>query len=408
MPARRAQLFTQAEVQSVSAPIDQAATLPARAYTDEDIHRAEIERIFASNWSATCFAHTLPDPGDARPIEFLGIPLLVVRGCDRRVRVFHNICPYDGCPVLLTEARGLSELVTLYHGWTYDLLGRLLRIPYWSGDQDPSLSVLGDRPKDLIEVRSETRLGLVFVNIDGRAASVDDYLAPLFEELSDYDLTTVVPVEDDDGPMARIGRTVKANWKTYLENAAINVLHEAFTHEAYRKSPEVPRVKNGVKTYFDVAHGPLMALGYLLGDFAKTYGLTATMPHLGMSTTAPPRKGYFITLFPNVVMPIQMNMFRLNICLPEGPGQTRVLHCSFMRPNAVAVPDFAAYHLSLVELFHQAYREDAVAIEAIQRARRSPVFTQHFYSPFWDAQHHHFNRLVMDQMSIGTVKPDVL
>lgn len=407
MPKPKTPLFTLAEIRAVRAPLSRALTLPARAYTDAAVFEAEARCIFEPEWTALCFAHTLPAPGDARPIEIFGMPLLVVRGDDRRLRVFHNICPFDGCPVVLHTQVGVRSLVTLYHGWTYDLRGRLISAPYWDGNEDPPLSVLGTRPRDLVEVRSETRLGLVFVNIGGAAPGIDRHLAPLLGELADYDLDAGIPVEDDSGAMARTGRTVAANWKTYLENAAINVLHEAFTHESYRKSPEVPRVKNGAKTYFDVVRGRLMALGYPLADFARTYGLDGGTPHLGRTADRPPRNGYFATLFPNLVVPVRLNMFRLNICLPETPDRTRLLHCSFVHPRAVAAPGFAAFHEALVERFHTAYREDAVVIEAVQRARRSPVYTQHYYAPFWDAQHHHLNRLVIDRLSGAPVRKSV-
>lgn len=404
MRKTRTPLFTSAEIRSVREPIERALTLPARAYIDENIFKAEVERIFMPTWTALCFAHTLPAAGDARPVELFGIPLIMVRGHDECIRVFHNICPYDGCPVLLTEQSKTKELVTLYHGWTYDLEGRLVRLPYWNGQPEPPLSALGKRPRNLAKVRAETRLGMVFVNLGGGAQPIDQHLAPMLQELDEYDLAVAIPVEDDAGEMARTGRTVASNWKTYLENAAINVLHEAFTHESYRQSPEVPRVKSGTKTYFDVARGPLMALGYELKGFAKTYGLTRDIPHLGHAPKAPPRNGYFLTYFPNVVMPIRLNMFRLNICLPERPGVTRLLHCSFVHPTVATGTEFKVFHRSLVERFHNAYQEDKVAIEAVQAARRSPAFTQHFYAPFWDVQHHHFNQLVMERLVPGYKK----
>ncbi len=37
-------------------------------------------------------------------------------------------------------------------------------------------------------------------------------------------------------------------------------------------------------------------------------------------------------------------------------------------------------------------------IEAVQSARRSPVWRQHYYAPFWDRLHHRFNQLVMEDM----------
>ena len=45
------------------------------------------------------------------------------------------------------------------------------------------------------------------------------------------------------------------------------------------------------------------------------------------------------------------------------------------------------------------FEEDRVAIEAVQRARGSPVWCRHFYAPFWDELHYAMNNLVADDVS---------
>lgn len=398
MPPRPASPLTAAEYASVRAPIDRAMTLPARAFTSDAFFQAEVAKIFSPNWTALCFAHTLPQPGDLRPVTLFGMPLLAVRGDDGQIRVFHNVCPYDGCPAALKAAAGVREIEVYYHGWRYDLRGRLAAAPYWNGWPDCDARAVGKGRGDLVGVRTETRLDVVFVNLDGRATDIDAHLRPLLAETAEYDMARAVPVEDDGGPIAREGRILATNWKTYLENAAINVLHEGFTHESYRRSPEVPRVKDGRKTYTDIARGPLMALAYEMADFARTYESGGMTPHLGKTPGKPPSRGYFITYFPNLVMPFRRNMFRINICLPEGPARTRILHCGYFHRDAPVHPEFSAYHRTLVGRFRTAYAEDGVAVEAVQRARHSPAWSQHYYAPFWDIQHHHLNRLVADDL----------
>jgi choline monooxygenase len=390
---RNGAVLTASEWDSIRAPIARALTLPARAYTDEAIFRAEADRVFRRNWMAIGYAHTVPQPGDARPIEILGMPLLLVRGDDRRVRVFHNICPYDGCLVAIEPVVAARELEVLYHGWRYDLRGRLTAAPYWDGTPEGGVAGLRGAKGDLVEIRSETRLGVVFADFGGVAESIDQYLAPLREALSEYELDAVVPVEDDEGDLARQGRTLRTNWKTYLENAAINVLHEAFTHELYRRSADVPRVKDGKKTHFTLTQGPLMALGYDIAYFAKTYNVDTTMPHLGRGGRGP-KQGFFVTYYPNIVIPIRQALYRVNICLPEAPDCTRILHCGFMNEAIGNWPGFAEFRRKVAGGYKQVYAEDGRAVEAIQSARRSPVWRQHFYAPFWDSQHYHFNKLV--------------
>ena len=393
--------LTREELASIRAPIDRALTLPARAFTSPSFFDLEVERIFNRRWMALAFEGTLPEPGDMRPLELFGQPLALVRGDDGVLRAFHNVCPYDGCLAVLSEQRGAREIEIYYHGWRYDLRGRLLAAPYWDGTPAGDPTCLRGRDADLVEIRSECRLGMLFVDLGARAGKLDDHLAPLYRLLDEYALDRAVPVEDDD-VLARAGRTVDANWKTYLENASINILHEGFTHEAYRRSPDVPRVRGGEKNFFTVRDGPLLAFGFRMSDVANTYALGGDTPHLGHSPSTPPGKGYFVTLYPNIAMPIRVNMFRLGICLPEAPGRSRILQCGNFHPDAAASGDFAAYHRGLAERYARVYDEDRIAIEAVQRARTSPVWRQHFYTPFWDELHYGLDNLVADDLSSTT------
>ena len=388
--------LTREELTSIRAPIERALTLPARAFTSRAFFDLEVKRIFHHRWMALAFEGTLPEPGDVRPIELFGQPLALVRGDDGTLRAFHNICPYDGCLAVRDEQRGAREIEVYYHGWRYDLRGRLLAAPYWDGTPAGDPSCLEGRNADLVEIRSECRLGLLFVDLGGRAGELEDHLAPLYRLLDEYDLDRAVPVEDDD-VLARTGRTVDANWKSYIENAAINILHEGFTHEAYRQSPDVPRVRDGKRTFFTVREGPLLAFGFRMSDVPNTYASGGNTPHLGRSGS--PSKGYFVTLYPNIAMPIRVNMFRLGVCIPEAPDRSRILQCGNFHPDATESADFAAYHRGLAERYDKVYDEDRIAIEAVQRARASLVWQQHFYAPFWDELHYGLNNLVADDLS---------
>ena len=309
--------LTREELASIRAPIERALTLPARAFTSRAFFDLEVERIFHRRWMALAFEGTLPSPGDMRPIELFGQPLALVRGDDGTLRAFHNICPYDGCLAVRDEQRGAAEIEIYYHGWRYDLRGRLLAAPYWDGRPVGDPSCLEGRNADLVEIRSDCRLGLLFVDLGGQAGRLDAHLEPLYRLLDEYDLERALPVEDDD-VLARTGRSVDANWKSYIENAAINILHEGFTHEAYRRSPDVPRARDGKRTFFTAREGSLLAFGFRMSDVPNTYASGGNTPHLGRS--GPPSKGYFVTLYPNIAMPIRVNMFRLGDLYPGSAG----------------------------------------------------------------------------------------
>ena len=399
MDQRLAVLISAPERDAVMAPIARASTLPACAYEDDAWFDLEIERVFARNWVGVRFACELPDAGDVQPFDLFGMPLLALRGADGRLRVFHNIVPYDGCLAVLSAGRGLSDIETYYHGLRYDLRGRLVAAPYWNGDPGAGREALEGRDGDLVGVRAEERLGVLFVNLDGDAGDIDAWLQAWRCLVGrDYAIDRLVPARDPAGAPLIERRTVHANWKTYQENASINLLHEAFTHALYRKSPEVPRVfPDGTPRFELTMEGALVAFAHSRRMSGQTYD-PIRLPSAGHDRAMQPEWGYFTTLYPNLNVPLLDAFAKVNIAVPTAPGVTELRHLRFYAPEALEAPAFHREERLVQELFDTIHHEDRLAIEAVQRARRSPVWRHHFYSPFWDCLHHRFNQLVMEDM----------
>ena len=72
------------------------------------------------------FAADVRDMGDAYPTTILGdIPVVMVRDEKGALRVFHNVCPRDGCLAVWSPKKSLSMIVGAYHGWVWNLDGTL-------------------------------------------------------------------------------------------------------------------------------------------------------------------------------------------------------------------------------------------------------------------------------------------
>lgn len=399
MDTKLAELIDQKSINAVMAPIDSAMSLPANAYTTQQWLELEIERIFARRWMGVCFECELSEPGDVRAFELFGMPLVAVRGDDRVLRVFHNICPYDGCLVVREDDRGLNEIEVYYHGWRYDLRGRLLQAPFWNGSPNCGSHDLGGHDGNLIEIRSATGVGVLFINLDGKSKSLDDWLAPWRTYVShEYAIDELVPARDALGNPLIETRVVNANWKTYQENASINVLHESFTHELYRQSPEVPRVDANAKpTFKPWTQGCLLAFAHSRKDSGNTYA-PMLLPSAGHDPGSAPEHGYFTTQYPNINIPLLDSMIKVNIAIPLSPDKTFLQHLRFYRPEALDADNFHSEEAALQQLFEVVHYEDKLAIEAVQKGRSSPVCPQHFYAPMWDTLHHRFNQLVMGDL----------
>ena len=78
--------------------------LPLWCYTSERFHQAEKDSVFLRRWNMLEREEVVPNVGDFHCMSFLDVPLLVVRGNDRKVRVFANTCRHRGA--LVAEGSG--------------------------------------------------------------------------------------------------------------------------------------------------------------------------------------------------------------------------------------------------------------------------------------------------------------
>ena len=392
-------LMTTEQIAQCRAPIETARTLPAFAFTSASFYQLEVDKIFSSNWVALDYVQMLPHKGDIRPVEIAGIPLLMLRDNGSNIRVFHNIVPYDGCLAVLEPMEAVSEITTPYHGWTYDLDGKLVDISVWNGSYDgKDLSGLGERPGDLVEVPCKIWGPVVFVNIDGKAGSFDDHIAPFDKAFANWDIEDVDISRNAEGMPMLSPEDLATNWKTHLENWGINVLHESFVHELYAAAEDVPRLtKDGEKRCVDYIDRKFMALNYQEKEFPDLYP-EFPFPDLSRSESQQADQGYFGTLYPNLHVGTWRTLIHLIISLPDGPGRTRTHRAQFYRKEAAADAEHLDARKEVIRSVRMASNEDGRITQAVQRARRSPAFDSQYYSQFWDEMHYRFTQMVVDDL----------
>ncbi|HVW32999.1 MAG TPA: aromatic ring-hydroxylating dioxygenase subunit alpha [Acidimicrobiia bacterium] len=196
-----------------------ATPVDTAVYTDPDRHGAEI-RMIRSHPQAAAHASEVATPGDFVTGDLLGTPTLIVRGADGRLRAFRNACAHRGAPVV-TEPRGSVRLLSCgFHGWSYELDGRLRAVasaPLFSTEPCPAAG--------LAELRCEERHGIVWVTVEPPAgpAGVGPWLGDdLDEVLAALELEHMVAVRSIDFD-------VSCNWKLltdgFLELYHLKALH---------------------------------------------------------------------------------------------------------------------------------------------------------------------------------------
>ena len=143
-----------------------------RAMNDPELHRLEMERIWARNWIPVCHETDLPNVGDFKRGYIGEDKVIVTRARDRSINVFLNVCSHRGMEVCWSDEGNAAHFKCPYHGWVFDLKGKLMGAPFEReeyGDWNKS-----DFP--LRAARVESRHGVYFANLDENAPSLESSL----------------------------------------------------------------------------------------------------------------------------------------------------------------------------------------------------------------------------------------
>ena len=104
----------------VNNSIEKAHGLPNECYLNDDYLKLEREKIFQNNWTMIGVASSVPNVGDVKPFNLLGVPLLIIRNKNKEIKVFHNVCSHRGFKLIERECKLKNVLRCPYHFWSYD------------------------------------------------------------------------------------------------------------------------------------------------------------------------------------------------------------------------------------------------------------------------------------------------
>jgi phenylpropionate dioxygenase-like ring-hydroxylating dioxygenase large terminal subunit len=129
----------------------------------EEHYAIEREKIFRRAWLPLCHTTDVPERGSyvVQEVPTFNLSLLVMRGHDDKVRVFHNACRHRGNKLVREGAGTKRNLSCNFHGWVFSPEGELKLITDEHQFEAVDKSELG-----LIEVTSQVWETFVFINLD--------------------------------------------------------------------------------------------------------------------------------------------------------------------------------------------------------------------------------------------------
>lgn len=370
------------DLSAVRQPIAQANGLPNAHYIDPDVFAKESSAVLMAGWAGLAVAADVPEPGDAKPMTFIDIPLLLVRDKSGQVRVFQNICRHRGM-ILVDAPRKIEGAIRCpYHSWCYSTEGRLVSTPHVGGPGQNTADGIDRSLLGLIEVRSHIWMDVVWINISGDAPAFDVVNADLIARWSEFDKPLF-----HGGADSRFQLDVNCNWKLAVEN--------------YCESYHLPWVHPGLNSYSRLEdHYHIEAQGRFSGQGTLVYrqlkdDAGATFPDFADLSNKWDTAAEYITAYPNVLLGVHRDHAFAIILVPQGPGRTTEhVHLYYATPDTD--PGLRTRN---TEQWKLVFEEDIFVVEGMQRGRHAPMFDGGRFSPAMDGPTHMFHDWVAGRMA---------
>ena len=390
-------------VEALGRPIlDHARGLPAAAYTADAFLEIERRRLFPRTWVGVAFDDDVANSGDALPFDLDGVPVVLVRDDSGRIRAFHNVCRHRATIVQPCPATRLRQFKCPYHGWTYALDGTLVATPFWDGTPGTERNPVDPEFNSLEPIACDVWNHVVFLNLDGQAGSLRDYLAPMEAELAHLDVSGLELGH-------RVSWEFDANWKLVMENW--EVYHHVWVHtgEFDKMSDEVD-LDSGEPYTEMAAEGNVMFLRY-----KPTRPAPALAPNDITSLPGVPSKWKKSTptstanaILPNTTVTIGADAYVPAVYTPVSPGRTRTSMAWYFAPGAAKGPEFAAVREAVLDRWLGSSRrfedrggiraQDHYCMELQQAARASPVANDVKFSTTWESNVRYFQEWLVHRM----------
>ena len=379
------------DLSGVLKPVEAAHGLPNAHYVSDTVFAAEREAVLFANWAGIGFAKDI-GPGEAMPIDFVGLPLLAVRTRAGAVKVFQNTCRHRGM-ILVAEKKKVGGAIRCpYHSWCYALTGELVATPHVGG---PGMNThAGIRREDLglVEIRSHVWRDVIFVNVSGDAPDFDDYAGGVIERWREFEGADLVP----GGPESSFAFDVACNWKLAVEN--------------YCESYHLPWVHPGLNSYSRLEdHYHIEGPERYSGQGTLVYRPAISedgrrfpdFPGLSEKWDA---GAEYIALYPNLLFGVHRDHAYAIILEPRGKDRT-VEHVSIYYASDQAATDseWSAMRKRNAEMWYGVFEEDLFVVEGMQSGRHGIRFDGGRFSPAMDGPTHCFHRWVAGRMDGGAM-----
>jgi choline monooxygenase len=355
-------------------PLAEASTPPSEWYVDPGIFELEQRTVFSASWQFGAPADRLQDAGQYVSCEIAGEPIAIVRGNDGTLRGFFNVCRHHAAAVL-TQAEGTAQhLRCPYHGWTYDLAGRLVLTPDFAGVENFDRTANGLPP-----VQTAVWHDWIFVKVDHGGPTLEEFLGPeLIGRSERLNLDQLHWFE-------RRRYTLDCNWKVFVDNYLDGGYH-------------VPHIHGGLNSVLDYSNYTIeTGERWCLQSSPIATGTGEV--NTGAVRTGERARYYWI--YPNFMINIYDGVMDTNLVIPRTVDKTDVLFDYYFGNVSAQARE---RNLESIAVSEQIQSEDVAICESVQRGLASRAYETGRLSVRREAGAHLFHRLLHADLKKGVEK----
>jgi len=341
------------DLTQVLAPLDRAQHAPGYVYGSDEMLNLEKEMIFMKDWLCVGRVEELEKIGDYLTLRILGEPVLVAKDEEGNYNGFLNVCRHRGVEVAHGSGN-VKEFSCPYHGWVYDLKGKLVGAPYMKEAKsfDPLKCALK-------RLKTEVWAGNIFLTLNVEPLPFREFIADCQADFSF--------LKPEQCRLAdKLELEVDCNWKLLIENLMdiyhVSVLHvNTFGKYVTPKTYDAHLRKNGgVLAYYKAA--PLTPEGK---------SLFGVLPWLADKPETFGCQGH---LAPNMNVLARSDLVKFYVIWPLTPSRCKLIAYSLLPNEAFDQPGFA----EKVRVYHQHMKdflaEDETMIRSLQNVMSSERF----------------------------------
>jgi len=380
------------KIEATKNSINEANGLPNECYLNDEYFKIEREKVFFNNWIVVGVSSSVPEVGDTKPFNLMGIPLLILRDKNNKIRVFHNVCSHRGMILVNEECKLKNTIRCPYHSWSYNFNGELIATPHVGGMNIHETEGFIKSKSNLKEVSTYVWMDLIFINVNKNKKDFEESIDPLEKQWSKF-------ISKEDQKLIRHARDfgyfnmeVKSNWKLAIENYCESY-HLPWVH------PELNRVSN-LKDHYHIEDLAETFSGQGSNKYSQQFDgnkKLLTFPNWPKDLY---QNSEYVSLFPNVMLGIHVDHFYAFWLEPLSNNNTREhFEMYYVGDESASSDEYKEIRKKNFVFWQEVMNEDIAAIEGMQKGRSSPAYNGGNFSPVMDTPTLMFHKWVATNLT---------